>query len=81
VEVQVRQFEAAADDAAVAREGALDLRWSGLGRDVVVLRCQPEQQVADAAADQIRFEAAVDQSRRGADGIDIEKGQVDAGGR
>ena len=51
-ELDVRQTEAASDNPAVAKE-ALDLRRVRRGADVEVLRPSPEQQVADAAADQI----------------------------
>ena len=51
-ELHVREPEAAADDPAVAEE-PLDLVRMRGGADVEVLRPAPEQQVADAAADEV----------------------------
>jgi hypothetical protein len=79
VEVQVRELEAAADDAAVARERALDLLRPRARRDVVVLGGAAEQQVAYATADQIGFETPGDQALRRADGIAVEPAEVGAG--
>ena len=50
-EEHVREPEAPADEPAVA-EGALDLLRQRAGRDVEVLRGNPEQQVAHAATDE-----------------------------
>ena len=52
-ELDVREAEAAADDPAVAEE-LLDLVGMRRGADVEVLRAAAEQQVADAAADEVR---------------------------
>ena len=79
VEVQVRELEAAPDDAAVARKGALDLLRPGLGRDVVVLGGPLEQQVAHAAAHEVGLVALVDEARDRAHGVDVQDGQVVAG--
>ena len=51
VEVQVRQLEAATDDAAIARKRSLDLWRAGLSCDVVVLRCAVQQKIAYATSD------------------------------
>jgi hypothetical protein len=81
VEVQVRQFEPAADDAAVVRERALDLLRPRARRHVVVLGQASEQQVADAAADQVCLVTACGEPLRGAYGIRVQGAQVDAGRR
>ena len=51
-ELDVREAEPAADDPAVAEE-LLDLVGMRRGADVEILRPPAEQQVADAAADEI----------------------------
>ena len=56
-EEDVRQAEAPPDDAAVAEEGAHVL-GAGARRDVEVLGLAAEQQVADAAADEVGLVAA-----------------------
>ena len=56
-EQHVRQPEASADDTAVAKQRA-DVLGAGAGRDVVVLRCPPEQQVAHAPADEVGLKPA-----------------------
>ena len=55
-EEDVREAEAPADDAAVAEEGPHVL-GAGARGDVEVLRLAAEEQVADAAADQVRLVA------------------------
>jgi len=52
----MRQAKAPADDAAVA-EQALDLTRRGAGGEVEILGSNPEQQVADTAAHQVRLVA------------------------
>ena len=78
VEVQVGELEAPADDAAVAREDALDLLRPGLRRDVVVLGRAAEEQVAHAAANEVGLEARLDQALGGADRVLVEQRQVQA---
>ena len=71
-EEDVRQAEAAADDAAVAKQPP-DLVGRGAGGDVEVLGLAAEQQVAHAAADQVGgvIEAAQPQDHLGGVGVDL----------
>jgi hypothetical protein len=65
--LDVRQPEPPADDPAVP-EQSLDLRWVRVRPDVKVLRFSAEQQVAHAAADEIRdvirFMEAIEDAER-----------------
>jgi len=70
-ELHVRELEASADDAAVA-EQRLDLARPRLGGDVEVLGQEAEQQVADAAADQVGLDAPPLQARQHADRIRVQ---------
>jgi len=53
----MRELEAPADDAAVAREDPLDLLRPRFGRDVVVLGRAAEEEIAHAAAHEVCLEA------------------------
>ena len=55
-DVHVNEAEPATDDIG-APEQRLHLLWRGVGRDVEVLRCQAEQQVAYCAPDDERPES------------------------
>jgi len=71
----VHQPEAPADDPAVAKQ-PLDLAWMGLGSDVEVLGLAAEEQIADAAADEIGLVATALQTRQHPQGvlIDVPRG-------
>ena len=60
-EDHMRQPEAPADEEAVAEEPA-DLAWLGVGAHVEILRLAAQQQVADAAADEIGLEPGLVQA-------------------
>ena len=81
IEVQVGELEPPADDPAVARERALDLLRPRGRRDVEVLGRAIEQQVTDAAADQVRLEAAAREALRRLHGVAVELAQVGPRGR
>ncbi len=80
LEVDVRQPEAPADQAAVA-EGGPHLLGVGRGGDVEVLGAPAEQEVAHAAAHQVGLVAVAPQVPQDLEGIDVERGGVDLGGR
>ena len=73
-EEDVRQAEAAADDAAVA-EQALDLVRRRAGGDVEVLRLALEQEVAHAAADEVRRVIEAPQTLNDLCGVGIDLGR------
>ena len=62
------QPEAATDEAAVA-EKPLELTWSGIGRDVEVLRGSSQEEVPDAAPDQVGDEPVVPEPVERAQGV------------
>ena len=70
-EEHVREAEAAADDAAVAEEGAHVL-GARARRDVEVLRLAAEEQVADAAADEIRLEPGALEAAHDLGGVGVD---------
>ena len=70
-ELDVREPEAAADDPAVAEE-LLDLVRMRRRADVEILRPPAEQQIAHAAADQIRDEIVFVQPVQDLEGVGID---------
>ena len=70
-EEHVREAEAPADDAAVAEERA-HVFGAGAGRDVEVLRASAEEEVADAAADEVRLEAAALEAANDLGGVGVD---------
>ena len=67
-EPDVRQPEPAPDQETVAKQ-FLDLLWSSVGPDVEVLGVAVQQQVADAAADQVGFVAVAVQAIEDLEGV------------
>ncbi len=76
----VREAEAASDDARVA-EQAPDLARVRARRDVEVLRDATDEQVADAAADEVGFEAVALEARDDAQRVLVEPALGDGLGR
>ena len=75
-EEHVREAEATADDAAVAEERA-DVVGARAGRDVEVLRAAVQEEIANAAADEVGLEAGAlepphDLRRVGVDAVFVE---------
>ena len=79
-EEHVGEAKPPADDARVAERG-LDLVRRGAGGDVEVLRLLADEQVADAAADQVGLVAGPGQLAHHAIGIGIDGGAVERGHR
>ena len=79
-EADQREAEAAPDDEGVAEE-PLDLARAGVGRHVEVLGRAAEEDVADAAADEIRDEAGVVEAVQDGErvGVDVARGDLRGG--
>ena len=69
--MEMGQPETPADQATVA-EQAFDLSRRGIGDEIEILRLAPEKKVADAAADQVGFEAVVPEAIERSQGIGAE---------